>query len=366
MKKFIQSLDPVYVKVGVYASGTVLITGILAYILYCMIPQVWRLIDLVSAVLKPILVGFVIWYLLLPSVNRFDRKLQKSFPEKKWTRPVTVMVIMLLIVMGIVLFLILVSQTFVSQIDFKNLLEVIQKMRTDAMDFAAQITTFLEKFNIKIPNIGSSVSGFVGSVANGATTIFFGVIFSIYFMLDGERLKSYWKNVVEKIFTKRTINKGVELLKEADHCFSGYIRGQMIDAVFVGVLISILFTMIRMKYPLVVGLLAGFGNLIPYVGPALGYIGVILVNLISGDIRMLIIGLVILQIVMMIDGNIINPRLLAGSIQIHPLLVIASLIAGGAIGGLLGMVLAVPIGAFLKLQFDKWLKQKQPPVSKEE
>lgn len=56
-----------------------------------------------------------------------------------------------------------------------------------------------------------------------------------------------------------------------------------------------------------------------------------------------------------------NARLLAGAIQIHPLLVIASLLAGGAVGGILGMLLAVPVGAFIKLQFEKWLAKKEPP-----
>jgi predicted PurR-regulated permease PerM len=80
---------------------------------------------------------------------------------------------------------------------------------------------------------------------------------------------------------------------------------------------------------------------------------------------MLALGLVVLQIIMMIDGNIINPRLLAGSIKVHPLLVVASLLAGGAIGGLLGMLLAVPTGAFIRMQFEKWLAKKEPPEEPE-
>ena len=139
----------------------------------------------------------------------------------------------------------------------------------------------------------------------------------------------------------------------------------MTDAILVGAVVSIVFSFMKMKYALVIGLLAGIGNLIPYVGPALGYISVILVNLIAGDFRMLVIGLVVLEVIMLIDGNIINPRLLAGTIKVHPLLVIASLLAGGAIGGLLGMLLAVPTGAFIRMQFEKWLAKKEPPEEPE-
>ena len=139
----------------------------------------------------------------------------------------------------------------------------------------------------------------------------------------------------------------------------------MTDAILVGAVVSVVFSFMKMKYALVIGLLCGIGNLIPYVGPALGYISVILVNLIAGDFRMLVIGLVVLEVIMLIDGNIINPRLLAGTIKVHPLLVIASLLAGGAIGGLLGMLLAVPTGAFIRKKKKKWLAKKEPPEEPE-
>ena len=81
---------------------------------------------------------------------------------------------------------------------------------------------------------------------------------------------------------------------------------------------------------------------------------------------MLLIGLIIVIIIMFIDGNIINPRLLAGSVHVHPLLVVASLLAGGAIGGLIGMVVAVPCGALIKLRFDKWVDEKAAADAEEE
>ena len=365
MKKLFQKLDPAYLKVALYAGGTVLVTFFVGLALYSALPALSKFSSLVLAVLRPMLVGFVIWYLLLPAVKKIEGALAKRFGEKKGLRGIAVLICFLVILAVIAIFLIVISQAFVSQINFSSIVNLVQGTETDLQEFINQAISYLERFNIKIPNIGSSLTGVVSSIASSTTTFFFGIIFSIYFLIDADRLRTYWRNAAQKIFPKRTIARFHELLGDADVCFSGYIRGQVTDAILVGAVVSIVFSFMKMKYALVIGLLAGIGNLIPYVGPALGYISVILVNLIAGDFRMLVIGLVVLEAIMLIDGNIINPRLLAGTIKVHPLLVIASLLAGGAIGGLLGMLLAVPTGAFIRMQFEKWLAKKEPPEEPE-
>ena len=369
LHSYFSKLDRKYVKIAAYAGGTCLITFFLGYLVWTSLPGLSSIGALLAAVMKPLTLGGVICYLLYPLVGFVQKKLEKPFPGKKWTRTIAVFAVVILIIALILVFLIIVSTTLVKQINVQSIVSLFESTQTDFESLLDQITMYLEKFNIKIPNIGSAasnLSGIVGSIASGTSTVFFGLIFAIYFLIDGTNISSYWKNVTEKLFRPKTIRTAKELLADADVCFSGYIRGQSMDAVLVGSVVSIVFSFMGMKYALVIGLLAGFGNLIPYVGPALGYIAVTFVNLMNWNIPMLIAGLVVLEIIMFIDGNVINPRLLAGTISIHPLLVIASLLAGGAIGGLLGMLLAVPVGAFLKLQFEKWLKRKEPPKDLED
>jgi predicted PurR-regulated permease PerM len=71
----------------------------------------------------------------------------------------------------------------------------------------------------------------------------------------------------------------------------------------------------------------------------------------------MIIGLLIIAVIMFVDGNIINPRLLSENVDVHPLLVVAALLGGGVLGGIAGMLIAVPTAALLKLQFDRYLKR---------
>ncbi|MBR4454985.1 MAG: AI-2E family transporter [Solobacterium sp.] len=360
MKELFERLDRSYVKIASYTCITILITVFAGILLYRALPQLTMFANLFMAVFRPLLIGLVVWYLFYPMVNKIEKKLK--LPKFLPPRGIAVFITLMIVLAIILVFLAVVAGALVSNINISSIMNLIQGTSTDLEELAKQITTYLDKFNIKLPNIGTTLTGFFSSLASGASTLFFGIIFGIYFLIDGDRIGGYWANVIRKIFPASVIAKVNELLQDADRCFSGYIRGQSLDAVLVGAVVSIVFSFMHMKYALVVGLLAGVGNLIPYVGPALGYGAVIIVNLMAGDFRMMVIGLVVLEIIMVIDGNIINPKLLANNISVHPLLVIASLLAGGAIGGLLGMLLAVPTGAFLKLQFEKWLARKQPPA----
>jgi predicted PurR-regulated permease PerM len=119
------------------------------------------------------------------------------------------------------------------------------------------------------------------------------------------------------------------------------------------VVVSIALLLIDVKFAVIIGLLTGIGNLIPYVGPVVGYGFTAAVCLLSQDYRKLIIAIVVLFIIQTIDGNVINPKFLSHAIKVHPVLVIVSLLIGSAVGGFGGMILAVPLAALLKTWFDR-------------
>ncbi len=366
MKDFFLNLDKRYLKIASYAGITVLVTFFVGYAIYQNLPALAVLGKLFTAVLKPVLIGGVIAYLLVPLVRIVNGWFQKLFPGKKWTKTIAVFLCMIVIAAAFIIFVALISQKVITNINVDSIQALIQTYQEQLNQLVEQAKKYLEQFNINIPMISNSVTSMISSIASGFSTLLFGIIFSIYFQLDAENLARYWGNVCRKLLSPKTIAWGKELFADADKCFSGYIRGQVTDAILVGVVTSVVFSIIKMPYAAVIGFITGFGNLIPYFGPTLGYIAVVLANLINGvNIPNMLIGLAVLEIIMLIDGNIINPRLLAGAIQVHPLLVIASLLAGGAIGGILGMLLAVPVGAFLKMQFEKWLAKKEPKTDDE-
>lgn len=158
------------------------------------------------------------------------------------------------------------------------------------------------------------------------------------------------------VFNDHVREKISQFLEDADQVFSGYIRGQMLDAVIMMLMISVLLSICKVPFAVTIGVLAGIGNLIPYVGPFIAYVGVIVVCLVNGAFSKMILSLVLLWVIQSVDGNVINPKLLGSHVHIHPMYVIIVLIIGGSWGGLLGMLFAVPIGALLKLQFDRIIK----------
>ena len=112
-----------------------------------------------------------------------------------------------------------------------------------------------------------------------------------------------------------------------------------------------------MPYGVLIGVMAGIANLIPYMGPIVGYGLTIVSGVISGETKTMIISIVIISVVQVLDGAVINPKLLSHSIEIHPLLVLVAIIAGEKVGGFAGMIVAVPFAALLKIWFDASLRE---------
>jgi predicted PurR-regulated permease PerM len=123
---------------------------------------------------------------------------------------------------------------------------------------------------------------------------------------------------------KKSNKRISRFIEDVDHVFSGYIRGQLTDAVVMMILISLTLSVVGVKFAFLIGIIAGIGNLVPYLGPFIAYGGSAIVCLINGQYSELLIAVIALFIVQTLDGNIIQPKLLSQSIQIHPVLVIIS------------------------------------------
>jgi len=202
-------------------------------------------------------------------------------------------------------------------------------------------------------NLSSQLGNLAGNLKDGLATALFALIFSIYFLLDMPKLKKYWGRVLGIILPEKVKTTLDTLIKDADKVFSGYIRGQAIDAFMVGVVVSVVFSIIGIQYAIVIGLLIGLGNLIPYMGPIVGYSSIVIVGIATSDYKSMVIAAIALLIIQAIDGNLIYPKLLSTSVNIHPMIVIISLTVGASIGGLVGMIVAVPTGALVKVWFER-------------
>ncbi len=368
MKKFIEKLDPKYVKVCIYAAVTVFLTvGFGAVLLST--GSFWsKAWSIFTAVLKPIVIGGIICYLFLPIINKLEGLFNKQ-KKHKWARPVSVFLTYAIIIMAIGIILLLIAIALyknVESLNFDSIKSVVTTVQEDYAEVWNLAEEKLESQNIDTDNLSVIFTTATNATANFFSGLLFGVIFSIYFMLDGNNISKYWTRAFHLIFGEKADDNLKSIMKDADNAFSGYIRGQFLDALIVGVVATIALSIAGVPYAVIVGVLAGIGNMIPYLGPVFGYVSLVLVCLPAGAIDKMVIGIIIFAVVMFVDGNILNPKLLSESVDVHPLLVVAALIAGGAIGGIAGMLVAVPTAAFIKLQFDKYLEKKEEKAESED
>ena len=346
------------------------------------LPSLWtKHFSWLSQVTSPLLLGFALAYLLSPLCSMLERFLGKIplFKQKeKLRKNLGILLCYLLILLFLVFLGSLLVSVFTKNIqlvqgeDFVKGLEGMLLLLKDFYDdlnrrileipiagnnLQEGVQTFLAKLLSFVQNLGSNFLSSVGNMGGLIGNLLFGIIFSIYFLADGVKIALYWERILRLLIGEKRVLAFRGFLKDADRAFSGYIRGQLIDGIIMAFLVSVSLSLVGVRYALAIGILTGIGNLIPYVGPFVAYGTTILVCTLYGDFSKLLSAVLVLFVIQTLDGNVINPRLLSNSIDIHPLLVIISLIIGGAVGGVLGIFLAAPIASLIKLQVDRMIER---------
>ena len=373
-----------YMQISLY----VIITAVIIYILSLIAknaPTIFsNMMDKVNWLLKvvrPVILGFVFAYLMDPIVNFFEMRFRKFKPFKKIKKPrtwaaVLSVFIFFLAIAGLISLLIFSVTDQLRLANFDDLIKLAEGYMKSLESFYNSILQNMEKLDIRssqleqyvqdslmiilnaLKDLAESIVNSITNISRYLTTIIFGFIIGFYFIIDGRMFKGYLSKTFYALFSEKTNKKVSIMLYDLDYAFSGYVRGQLTDALVMMILISLALSIVGLKFALVIGIFAGLGNLIPYFVPIVAYISTAVVCLINGEIQKLLIALVVLIVIQFIDGNFIGPKLLSKSIKIHPLIIIVSLIFGSAIGGLLGMLLAVPVGAYLKLIFVRFIDNR--------
>ena len=373
-------MDPKYTRISLYVIGTCAIIYLLGYIIRNL-PTVSGAIAVAFRwcwrTFTPVFWGFVLAYLLFPVNTAFERledrlHIFRKSPRRK--RALSVGLTAILVVAILVALMSIIASAFSRQLSvidaesFMNLVNMatrsINSFYTTAVKWLSQLNFESKEINDYVQNIGTVVASLITQWGQNAlaalknipsffSNLIFTIIFAVYFQLDHEGLRKYWGRAFRALFPTR-FNDGIRLFaKDANRVCSGYIRGQFLDAILMAISISIALSLAGVRFSVLIGIFTGIGNLIPYVGPIVGYCSTILICLINGDYLRLVIGVVIVFVIQTIDGNIVNPKLLSSNIEVHPMLVIIALIIGSSTGGIVGMLAAVPIAALLKIQFER-------------
>ncbi|WP_449537079.1 AI-2E family transporter [Ferdinandcohnia sp. Marseille-Q9671] len=169
--------------------------------------------------------------------------------------------------------------------------------------------------------------------------------FIVFYMLKdyNQMLKALW------YITPRKLRKAGQLFfRDVDESLGNYIRGQLLVCLLVGTIASIAFWLSGMKYPLLLGSIVGVTNIIPYFGPIIGAIPAAIIAA-TISMKMLLIVVIVVFGLQFIEGNLLSPIIVGKSLRLHPIVIIGALLVGGEIGGVLGLIIAVPVVAILKV-----------------
>lgn len=373
-----------YMQISLYVIITVVIIYALSLIVKSA-PQILKesmhWLGWFFRVIKPVVLGFVFAYLMAPAVSFFELKYHKLKTKKIFKKIImprtwaTMTSVLLLIIAALGLVSVLVF-TITDQIRLANLDDIIalgQSFVDNLSAFYNSINAKLDEWNIQskeleqyienasafivtsLMNFAKASFGSVSNISGAITTLIFSFIIGIYFLIDGRMFLNYIRKISKALFPDRVDKKLCSVMGDLDTVFSGYIRGQLIDAFVMMILISSVLSITGVKFAILIGIFAGIGNLIPYFGPVVAYVSTTLICLVGGEFNTWIISMIALFVIQFIDGNVIGPKLLSNSIQIHPLIIIVSIIFGSALGGFLGMLLAVPVGAYVKLVITRFI-----------
>nr|WP_207627511.1 MULTISPECIES: AI-2E family transporter [Bacillaceae] len=202
------------------------------------------------------------------------------------------------------------------------------------------IDTFEKKMDSLLTIIVNILMGFL----NSALLMLLIPFIAFYMLKDFPLIK----RAVWYITPKKWRKKGTLFLKDVDESLGSYIRGQLLVCIIIGSLSALLFWIFDLNYPLLLGMIVGATNVIPYFGPIIGAVPAVIIAA-TTSIKLVIITLVIVFGLQFLEGNILSPYIVGKSLHMHPLVIMVALTAGGEIGGILGLILAVPVLAVLKV-----------------
>lgn len=382
--------DKKLLKYAAYIS----VTAIVIYIAFLVLLNIgtilkttFNLVMYIFNLLKPLIIGIIIAYLLYP-ITRFIERLLKNNSiykvEKASIRRIVGIVFSYLSVIAILLSLIWgiyfmiggqLSQntTIVNIINeiilyFENnsfstqsVNEAIDKLNSPFIDSLKPYIThgFDILGNYISSNLRTMTSSLV-SIGSSIVTFFIAFIISIYLLKDSEYFVGLWKKLYYLVFgNSKSGHKITYVFSILHEVFGKFIRGQFLEAVCVGVLSTIALSLTGISYSFVIGIIAGICNMIPYAGPIVGTVLAAIMGLLSGSPIKMLYAVIAMIIVQQIDNHLLAPKIIGDSVGLHAVFTMMAILIGGNIGGLIGMLLAVPIAASCKVLFNNWYNKYQ-------
>ena len=315
-------------------------------------------------VLEPFILGGAIAFVLNILVNKIEKYLDKWMKKRrpKLVRFMAIILSLLIFILIIVFTAFLLIPELIENIQMlmgsiPGLISDAQNSILKLLDKYPDIQNEISKMFAESGNVSTIISnvlnyfitgaiGFIGSLVSSFITIFTAIIFAIYMLAQKEYLIRGTKKVLYSLLNKKRADKLVEIGTLANKTFSKFISGQCLEAIILGGLMFIAFTISGFPYALMLAVLTAITSLIPIFGALIAMvIGAILIGI--GDPVQAIIFIIVFQVVQQIEGNFIYPRVVGASVGLSPLWTLLAITVGGNLFGIPGILLGLPVASVL-------------------
>ena len=230
--------------------------------------------------------------------------------------------------------------------------------------FGEAITYIITLISNLVPVIGNYIVDATSSILN----IIIGIIISIYILIDKEKFMALGKKIVYALCSEEKAKFILRLATQSNMTFSRFIGGKILDSFIIGLLTFVILTIFKMPYILLISVIVGVTNIIPFFGPFIGGIPAAIIILFVSPIQALWF-VVIIIVIQQIDGNIIGPKILGDSIGISAFWILFSLLVAAKFMGFVGMIIGVPLFAIfysiIKEIVEEKLRKKGLPIETE-
>lgn len=326
-------------------------------------------------IITPFLVGIFISYLLYMPCKKIEVAYTKS--KVKWISK-KARVLGILTVYLIILLLLVILVNFILPVVLESVVDLINNiqhyyeiaidnynqlpednvLKSDMVNDAIQNVQNLDiKQYFQLEKILAYVMSVMDAVT-GIFDVFVAVIVSVYILAERVEILATIKRLAEAMFKERTYKNLGKYFNNSNEIFFKFVASQFLDAVIVGIMVTIAMTIMGVKFAPLLGFLIGLFNMIPYIGAIIAVAISAVITVITGGISQAIWMLIVVIVMQQIDANIINPKIIGQSLKISPLLVIFAITVGGAYFGILGMFLAVPVIAVVRILIEDYIDYK--------
>lgn len=381
--------NKMYIKYGVFiifiAIVVVLTIKTITYgevMISFVIVQFKRFLDIIS----PIIYAILLAYLLYEPMKFIEKNIYKIINDKrkekysKLIRLLSILLVFLLVILGLVLIYNFLIPPIINNV--KDVVNSLPEVEKQMKEWFGEIISNLSNKNITLESAGNLsgdivnkvglmadkilnvtinvVSGLSSFVVNFIVTI----ILTIYFLIDKERLVYQMKRLRDVLLPHRVGRALTIFLLDLDNIVGRFIVGEILDSVIVGVVSTILLLIIRHPFAVLIGVIAGVTNIIPYIGPVIGAALAFFFGIFT-SLPLGIIGAILLLLYQQIDGNFVQPKIVGDKIGLSPVWILIAVLIGGSYFGPIGMILSMPVAGLLKVYFNRYSEYKKRSIYSE-